>query len=218
MEIVGAAGAGKSTLCRALDGCTEAIRLENFPDVHRLSDAPFFILNGLQLIPELLGLNRSGSRQLSRREFAWMTILKGWPTIFRQASKTGSPVIILDQGPIYLLAEMRLFGPEYLHQKAAETLWQDLYKQWRDIITTVVCLDAPNDILLERIRSRQQDHIVKTQPAQVVFEFLARYRAEYDSILSVLATQGPGPKILRFDTDRQPTQAIVNQLMSELSR
>ena len=54
VEIVGPAGAGKTTLYQALDRHPEFIRLENFPDVRKVADAPFFILNGLQLIPSLL--------------------------------------------------------------------------------------------------------------------------------------------------------------------
>ena len=46
VEIVGPAGAGKTTLCHALDRYTQSLRLENFPDVRKIADAPFFISNG----------------------------------------------------------------------------------------------------------------------------------------------------------------------------
>ena len=49
----------------------------------------------------------------------------------------------------------------------------------------VIWLDAPDEILLDRIRNRQQEHIVKTQPATIGYEFLDRYRAEYEFILSI---------------------------------
>ncbi len=216
VEVVGAAGAGKSTLCQALSECPSLFRLDNFPDVRRLENAPFYLTNGLKLIPKLLRLNRTGSRQLSRREFAWLTILFGWPALFRQASKDSS-VIILDQGPIYLMAELLLFGPEYLRKEAAEYFWQDLYNQWRDIISMVVWLDAPDEILLDRIRTRQQDHLVKKESLQVVFGFLARYRIQYEVIMAGLATQANSPKVLRFDTGALSTQAIARQLSVELN-
>ena len=216
VEVVGVAGAGKSTLCQALGEYPKLFRLDNFPDVRRLENAPFYLGNGLKLIPKLLRLDRSGSRQLSRREFAWLTILHGWPTLFRKARNDGS-VIILDQGPIYLMAELLLFGPEYLRKEAAEFLWQDLYNQWRDIITMVVWLDAPDEILLDRIRTRQQDHIVKNQPLQMVVEFLARYRRQYEVIMAGLASQANSPKVLRFDTGCLSTQAIARQLPVELN-
>ena len=217
VEIVGPAGAGKTTIYQALDCHHESIRLENFPDVRKIAAAPFFISNGLQLIPSLIRLYRPSSRLLTRREFAWMTILSGWSALLRKESQDGSKAIILDQGPLYLLAEMRVFGPEYLRQKAAERLWQDLYGRWIATLHMVVWLDAADEVLLDRIRTRRQEHIVKTEPATVVFEFLDRYRTEYEHLLSILTTKMASLRVLRFDTGRQQPQDIVDQFLSELS-
>jgi deoxyadenosine/deoxycytidine kinase len=217
VEIVGPAGAGKTTLCQTLDRCTESMRLQNFPDVRKVADAPFFISNGLQLIPSLLPLYRLNSRQLTRREFAWMTILNGWSALLRRESNVGNKVIILDQGPVYLLAEMRLFGPEYLKQEAAERLWQDLYSRWSDTLYMVLCLDAADEVLLDRIRNRSQEHVVKSQSAMVAYEFLNRYRTEYKFLLSIFRTEKADLKVLHFDTGRQQSQDIVKQFLSELS-
>ena len=218
VEIVGPAGAGKTTLYRGLDDHTTFVRLENFPDVRKASDAPFFISNGLQLIPSLIRLRQHNSRQLNRREFAWMTILHGWPALLRSVSSNGNKAIILDQGPIYLMAEMRLFGPDYLHQNAAKGLWQNLYNRWGATLDMVVWLDASNDILLDRIRNRQQEHIVKTESAAVIYEFLNRYRAAYGLLLSILIAKNHSLGVLQFDTGRQQPQDILTQLCSALRR
>lgn len=216
VEIVGPAGAGKTSLYQALGRYTEAIQLENFPDVHKTADAPFFILNGLRLIPSLLRLDRHDSRQLTRREFAWMTILNGWSALLRKGSNQCNKILLLDQGPVYLLAEVRLFGPEYLRQEAAEKIWQDFYSLWKNTLHMVVYLDAPDQILFDRIRNRQQEHIVKTQPASIVYEFLGRYRNEYELILSNLTAHKADLRVLRFETGQQPLQDIKNQFLAEL--
>lgn len=216
VEIVGPAGAGKTTLYQALDCHTDRIQVGNFPDVRKVSDVPFFFWNGIRIIPNLLRLYRSDSRQLTRREFAWMSILYGWTELLRKESRRNDRIIVLDQGPVYLLAEMRLFGPEYLKQAGAQGLWQTLYKRWGTVLDTVVWLDAEDEVLLERIRNRQQEHIVKEQPATVVFEFLNCYRSEYERILSILEAQGAGLKVLRFNTRQQPKE-ILGQLMWELN-
>ncbi len=216
VEIVGPAGAGKTTLYQALDCHADSLRLENFPDVRKMADAPFFISNGLELIPRLLGLYRPGIRQLTRREFAWMTILNGWAALLHTETKADNKVIILDQGPVYLMAELRVFGPEYLRQEAAGRLWQDLYDRWADTLDMIVWLDAPDEVLFDRIRIRQQEHIMKTEPAVTVYEFLGRYRAEYEFILSILTAKMASLKVLRFDTVHQQSQDIVNQFLSKL--
>ena len=77
----------------------------------------------------------------------------------------------------------------------------------------VVWLDAADDILLDRIRNRQQEHIVKTQPATVVYEFLERYRTEYEFILSILTSKKAGLKVLRFDTGQQQPQDIAESIL-----
>jgi adenylate kinase family enzyme len=217
VEVVGPAGAGKTTLCRMLDRYTESIRLENFPNVRKVAAAPFFISNGLPLIPHLLRLYRPGSRQLTRREFAWMIILSGWSALLTKEANKEGRAFVLDQGPIYLLTEMWLFGPEYLRQKAAEGFWEDLYDRWTATLYMVIWLDATDDVLFNRIRNRQQDHIVKTQPASVVYEFLNCYRNEYEFILSTLTKKKAALKVLKFDTGRQQPQNIVNQCLSELN-
>jgi thymidylate kinase len=216
VEIVGPAGAGKTTLCQALNSHADLIRSENFPDVRKFTAAPFFISNGLQLIPSLLRLYKPNSRQLTRREFAWLAILNGWSTVLRKYAGGEDKVLVLDQGPLYLLAELRLFGPDYLRQEHAKWFWQNLYDRWRATLFMVVRLDTSDDVLLGRIRTRQQDHIVKAQPATIVYEFLDRYRAEYDSILTALKVQKPEIQVLQYNTERSSPQDIADQLVHEL--
>jgi energy-coupling factor transporter ATP-binding protein EcfA2 len=215
VEIIGPAGAGKTTLFKSLGGYPEKIRLSTYPKVRKAADAPFFIRYGLQLVPSLFRLYRGNSRHLSQREYAWMSILKGWPFILQQDVKKSSQVIVLDQGPVYLLAEMREFGPEYLRSKEAEILWQELYYRWAATLDMIVWLDATDITLLERIQARDQEHVVKNDPAQKIFEFLARYRRVYDFVLSMLETNKSSLRVLRFDTSKQQPGEIVDYLSAE---
>jgi adenylate kinase family enzyme len=217
VEIVGPAGAGKSTLCQLLERSSNHVQMQNFPDVRKLEDAPFFVSNGLQLIPGLFRLYRPASRHLSRREFAWLAILKGWSSLFGRNQNNDGKIIILDQGPVYLMAEMRLFGPEYLRQKNAERFWHNIYHRWKAALYMIVSLDAADAILMDRIRNRQQEHVVKAQSADVVCEFLQKYRSEYESLISIFSSYNPGVKVLKFDTGIQQPDVIAEQFLRELS-
>lgn len=214
VEIVGPAGAGKTTLCHALNCCSKSIRLGNFPDVRKLSAAPFFIGNGLKISPSLLNLHQHNGRKLLRREFAWLSILYGWPVVLKKELENHQ-VIILDQGPIYLLTELKEFGPEYLREEKAGKFWLDLYSRWAGMLDMIVWLDAADVILLDRIRSRNKEHVVKNESVQATFEFLASFRKAYERTISNFESNQSNLKILRFDTSHRSPEGIANQLIFE---
>ena len=215
VEIVGPAGAGKTTLCKVLSSC-RGVHLSNFPDVRKKSNAHFFIFSGFRVFPVFLQICRSAERRLTRREFAWLSILSGWPKVIRNELKRNEDVLVLDQGPVYLLSEMTLLGHEFLKASRAKPNLQSWYSQWAATLDAIVWLDATNECLINRIRSREKDHVVKDASPQAVIRFLDDYRAEYEHTLSKLIDHRIDLKIFKFDTGRQSPQEIANQLLVEL--
>jgi len=203
VEIVGPAGAGKSTLYQALADDGRFIRPENFPDVRRPSNAPFFLKHGLPLLPRV-GL-------IQRRPFAWLAILRGWPELLKRQRQDGQ-IILLDQGPVYLLTETHEFGPPSLRCPNVDGLWQDLFKRWAGALDTVIWLDAPDEVLLERIRSREKEHVVKHESREATLSFLAAYRKAYSWTISHLL---PELHILRFNTAQKSAEEIASRLLHE---
>jgi thymidylate kinase len=143
--------------------------------------------------------------------------LSGWPKLLKKELRTRSEVTVLDQGPVYLLTELRLFGPEFLRGDSSRPVWQAYSRQWAAMLDGIVWLDAPDECLIQRIRHREKDHIVKDKPKPAIVEFLRCYRQLYDRILAEFAGQSRALKILRFDTSRQPVEAIANQVLRESS-
>lgn len=216
VEIIGPAGAGKTTLCEAIVRTGSGVRLNNFPDVRNVTNAPFFISYGVRLIPSVIDLPQRCDRWLSRREFAWLTILNGWSSVLQRERKKSDDIILLDQGPVYLLTEASEFGPEYLRKKkSAVLLWENLYSRWANILDLVVWLDAADSDLAERIRSRHKGHPVKERSMETTLEFLVCYRKAYQRTISRLSANHPGLKVLRFDSSRTSLQEIARKLLSE---
>lgn len=213
-EIVGPAGAGKTTLYNALSFKNESIHPDNFPDVRKISAAPFFIWNGLQIYPTLLNLSQPNSRKLTQREFAWLSILYGWPSVLQKELKSDK-TIILDQGPVYLLTEISAFGPGFLREQKADFFWQGMFSRWADTLDMIVWLDADDGELLKRIRTRDKEHVVKNESIETTFEFLAGYRKAYEWIISNLSANHSDLKILQFDTTHTSPDEIANQLLFE---
>jgi len=204
VEIVGPAGAGKTTVTRLLSNkFAGSVRFTDFPDVRKISDAPFFIKYCGLLLPSLLSLYQKDSRQLTRREFAWLAILKGWPSLLQSQMEQDQKVIILDQGPVYLFSQMDEFGPGFLRSQRAGIFWQELYHQWASALDVVVWLDAPDETLVNRIRTREDWHIVKDESTLKMYEFLASFREAYEHIFSKLAAQKNGLRIIRYDSGQK---------------
>jgi shikimate kinase len=216
VEIIGPAGAGKTSLYTSLDEFPAQILLSNFPDVHKITDAPFFVRYGLQLLPSLARYFRPDSRPFSRREFAWMSIMVGWPTLLQKQIRTCPQVIILDQGPVYLLAEMREFGPDFIRAPKAEQFWQEVFSRWAQTLDMIVWLDAADAVLLERIRTREQDLLVKDETDAKMIEYLNCYRRIFESTVTALQVHNPHMQVLRFDTGISRTIEIREQILANL--
>lgn len=214
VEVIGPAGAGKTTLCHVLSQSNKSIHLSNFPDVRNISDSLFFFWNGLQITPGLLRLSQRESRKLTRREFAWLSILYGWPdTLLDELKK--NKVLVLDQGPVYLLTEAGEFGPECLRGTKAENFWQGLYSRWSYTLDLIVWLDAADTDLQKRICTRDKEHVIKNESVENISIFLNRYRKAYERTISNLLANHTGLKVLRFDTSQYSPEVIANQLLTK---
>jgi shikimate kinase len=208
MELMGPAGAGKTTLLRALADARPGLRAA--PHVSRVWHLPLVLQNTLPLLPSFLRRRERG------RWFTWpearsMVYLDAWLRLL--ARDAGSDrIVVLDHGPIFNLAMLREFGPE-LTADAAFRRWSDrLLSRWAETLDVIVWLDAPDQVLVERIRGRDQKHLVKTASTEEASAFLQRCRRSFEEFLAPLDAR-PSPEILRFDTERQPTHELAAKIL-----
>jgi adenylate kinase family enzyme len=214
MELVGPAGAGKTTLAEALS--RQGIRISTAPYFRRTGDIPFFFRNTLSLLPTFFRLYHShDGRWLTRREMAWMVTLNEWHGVLRKTSNSGT-IIVLDQGPVFLLVQLYMFGPECLKTRDADKWWDRMLKQWAVTLDRIIYLDASDTELLKRIRNRRKEHVIKEESEAKVFEFLARYRLAYEQMISILMGHDHSLKVLYFDTGSESIVGIVDKLLAEI--
>jgi deoxyadenosine/deoxycytidine kinase len=213
IEVVGPAGAGKSSLANALSR-HRGIKLVSSPPYYRkFSDIPFFARNTLELLPTFLKLNyKKKGNWLSMRDMAWMVILKGWHRVFSQ-KKLQKSILILDEGPIFHMALLQIYGSESLNNPSAQVWWGQMYKRWSKMLDMVVFLDAPDSTLIERIRAREKPHGVKIKGNDYAIKYLTDLREKYDYLLCKLTSEEPNLKVLRFDT----LQISLDQVCLNLS-
>ena len=214
MELVGPAGAGKTTLSRTLSHRNPAIQIGSEIELQKLKYAPVFLRNAISLLPIFLRQLQYG-KAFTWEEIKYLIYLKGWSKVLMQEAKAGDAAILLDHGPVFKLATLHEFGPEKLMVNGSEKWWATIFKQWASTLDVVIWLDAPDSVLEKRINSRDQRHSVKGKTEVEVIHFLARYRASYEETLAKLKSDG-GPLLLQFDTSRTSIEQVADEILSTI--
>jgi shikimate kinase len=211
VELVGLAGAGKTTLSRALSQRDEKILVAADLELRKRAHIPIFVGNIPFLLPVFLRRCRS-SRWFTWDEIKAMVYLNGWPRLLRQQAFNNGTTILLDHGPVFKLATLNAFGPARLKSQGFEKWWHSMFEQWAFTLDVVIWLNAPDTILAERINMRNQRHAVKGKSELEASKFLARYRTSYEQTLANLAAYG-GPTLLQFDTSQASIEQIVDEVL-----
>lgn len=214
VEVVGPAGAGKTTLFDALQKTVPKIQTAFQPDVRDPRFILFFIKHILLLVPLFIRLRGSGDRSLTRQEMAWMAILNGWPELLKKEILKDKKMLLIDQGPIFLMTILSEFGPRSLRSAKTLVWWQRVCELWAHTLDTVIWLDTSDETLTKRIRSRRKAHLVKEEKDQTVHEFLFRCRVMYDHVIKGLRAGNRRIRVLRFDTGRYSLDELVHEITS----
>jgi thymidylate kinase len=213
MEIAGVAGAGKSTLARALAdryaGCRVADSLHTRLPAHW----PYVAHSVRGLLPLITATARSRPA-LSWDEIKFAVYVSEWDRYLRREHRQG--LVVLDQGPIFALARL-LWGQKPVTRSEPFRAWmRAMVLRWSVELDVIVWLDAPDSTLHERIGSRDQRHEAKGRPTREVLELLETHRQAYRSVLEAFARLGR-PPVLRFDTSRMSPLEIADAVDGALA-
>lgn len=212
VELVGPAGAGKTTLAHALQQKNQEVRRAPKPSYRFGRSVSFFVRNAVPLMPVFFG-QRSKDGWLTWREIWWMTYLNGWDQVLgRQRSGDGT-LYLLDHGPVYMLTSLLEFGPGSIQGQSFREWWDRRLKAWALLLDVLVWLDAPNAVLANRINARNSWHVIKEAPEQEMSEFLTRYRSAFERVIALSKAQNRCLEVLRFHTAQEPPEQIAEQIL-----
>lgn len=216
IELVGLAGAGKSTIARTLARSSSRVVVGKEPYFRRASDIPYLAWGALALLPTFLRLNSgTGGGGWSRKQnLIWMVTLLAWQQRLRHSTPRGERLVVLDQGPVYLLMMLHLLGPEALRGPDFEIWWSGVCGECSELLDTVIWLDAADASLVERIRARDRWHGVKEKSDNDAFEYFERCRSSFRHVLLSVSNNGH-PRVLELDTTHTGVDEIVERLLLE---
>lgn len=218
VEIVGPAGAGKTTISSAL--ATYAPAVQRGLSLRQWRFVPLYAAGAVSLLSSVHEGAQRGIR-LTRQQLMTMLYLQVQLRAVQQASTRRKRVIVLDQGPVYKLADICDFALENRSQLGLERWWNGMMAQWAAQLSLIIVLDAADELLMERIDTRDKWHVIKAAPEAEASAYLARYRTAIQETVREMtdcahALNKSGPRLMHVRTDQAGVNSIVDQVLSLL--
>lgn len=211
IELIGPAGVGKSTIRKGLTARTGLTGqgLWKLP-------ARLLVPGAIRVLPSCVELWRAAG-MVPWQETKQVIRLEALFRLLRGANGRGRRTWLLDEGPVFALTWLRTVGRDPAHPSRFAGWWRHAIARWRETIDAIVWLDAPSDVLAERIRTRAKDHEVKTWSDADAVRFLDGFRAAFaDTVADLTSGNGVAPEVLRIDTHGSSADAIVDDLLQRL--
>jgi hypothetical protein len=215
LELLGPAGAGKSAVCNALlarPGVSRA-SVWRLPRRLLLSRAPAALRDAarwrghgrwraagagstIQVAKQILRLDALHASLEKRRE---------------------GGVLVLDEGPLFALAWLRVFAQARPRDDVAPARWwMAAIERCARAIDAVALLDAPDAVLASRIRARVKPHMVKNRSDAEIDRFTAEFRVAFARVLADLERAwcaiGRPPRIAVLSTLQLEPVALAEQI------
>ena len=206
-EIIGPAGAGKSTLTGLLAG--RDVRIRTGLSIWGLP-LPLLATGTLSSLTDLIAL--FGTRRFSLEDLKLVIQINTLQHLLRRESEKGYGLLLLDEGEIFGLARLRAFRTGSVASDSSAWM-SSLLNRVAPTLDAVIWLDAPDAVLAQRIRERDKPHRTKNLRESEISEHLGRYRVAFEQVMTELTRRSP-LKVITFRTDRQPLEEIANQILA----
>jgi len=208
-ELVGPAGAGKSALSEHLARRPGVVRAS----IWNLPRGPW-LLNAVRSLPTLLAVS-ARTRPFPWEDIRHLVRLRTLRQMLARQRAQQVPLVVLDEGPVFALAWLRLFGHQRRRRDALTPWRQQALAEWASTLDFVVLVNAPDAVLMERIRARDKPHRVKHRTDEEIGAFLAAYRGAFDAVIAALTAQH-GVQVVTLDSDAEAIDRTAERLLELL--
>jgi shikimate kinase len=215
IEILGVAGAGKSTLATHLAADPG---FEIAPFIHARRPADLLLI--LRTIPRLLPILWAGlthAPRISWPECKLLVFVTRWAPVLRRRRSQTDTVLLLDQGPLYAIVRLTAEAKPFTEHRSFTSWKRAMLDRWATELSDVIWLDAPDAVLWSRINQRDQDHRQKGGRAEAGLRFIARYRRAFESIIPVVEERDD-VRTTRFDTSTSTVAQIAEVVRASKRR
>lgn len=208
VELVGVAGSGKSTLRKMLK--------EMNPQIDMVAPPPKrdYLIPVLKIYYRWLPLylrHYAKTRWFTTKEIKIMSYLDSWLPYLRHCAVEKDMVVILDPGSIFWLTALKTFGPEITRDPKFQVWWEKMRKKWMSAIDIFVWLDAPTELLIQRVQNRQEWHESKLMTYDDIAESFDLYRKGYGELIDQISKRRKN-HILIFRTDQISSDEVFKQV------
>jgi cytidylate kinase len=207
-ELFGLPGSGKTTLVRHVTARNEGIR--GISGYRRPE-------NALPYVPAALEISPIALRSYLRGRGSWpqtntLARIRMSFLIARREARAGTKALVFDQGPLFLLDRLASDVDRYPDGPRLERWRERALRNWAEVLDAIVVLEAPIDVLIERIRERPKNHRFKPVPNETLLQFLEAQRKRFEATLIDVAELDRSPPVIRIDTGNVSVAACAARL------
>jgi hypothetical protein len=190
IEVLGLPGAGKTTVVEAIASTGTIAVMSRY---RSLANVPAYSMAALRLAPALASGSWKGCSWRDRNK---CIRLESSRSIVRRHARGGADAFVFDQGPLFLLKQLSGNG---CARSATEARRVEFLRMWGRTLDLALVLDAPDDVLLQRVGGRDKRHPLQDMSDDLARQALDAERRSFELLLEELRGYGT-VRTLRIDT------------------